>query len=423
MLSYFFHRLGPSLLSIILLLCVIGLSVVFNRTAIPVQGAERVVSSLEEPQELIEKEEPLVSSEKEEMRAVWVPYMSLDMSQTDGSYLTFQKKFDEIIALAKEKGMNALIVHVRPFSDALYPSDYFPWSHILTGSQGIHPGYDPLAYMVEATHEAGVEFHAWVNPLRIQTKETPAQLSPQNFGLKWQAIPEKLDYVLKYQGGLYYNPAYPEVRTLIADGVGEIVEKYDVDGVQFDDYFYPTQDSSFDQIAYQSYVEQTQPDGTALSQEEWRMANINAMVSQVYAKIKSINPEVVFGISPQGNISNDKKMGADVESWCSVPGYIDYICPQLYVNFENPVLPYDDAVQQWTELVTSPSVKLYFGLAVYKAGSEVDDGTWKKSSNILSRQIEEGRKAGGHGFMFYSWEYLDKEQTKEEIQNVMKILD
>ena len=84
---------------------------------------------------------------------------------------------------------------------------------------------------------------------------------------------------------------------------------------------------------------------------------------------------------------------------------------------------YKRQVQQWTELVTSPSVKRYFGLAVYKAGSEVDDGTWKKSSNILSRQIEEGRKAGGDGFMFYSWEYLDKEQTKEEIQNVMKILD
>ena len=110
-----------------------------------------------------------------EMKAVWVPYMSLDMSrEADQSEAGFQKKFDEIVAGAKEKGMNALIVQVRPFGDALYDSELFPWSSILSGTQGVDPGYDPLEYMVSASHKAGLEIHAWVNPLRIQIKNSPS---------------------------------------------------------------------------------------------------------------------------------------------------------------------------------------------------------------------------------------------------------
>lgn len=358
----------------------------------------------------------------EEMRAVWVPFMSLDMSrEEDKGEKAFQAKFDSIVSGAKECGMNALIVHVRPFGDSLYPSDYFPWSHIVGGTQGVNPGYDPLQYMVEACHKAGLEFHAWVNPLRVQTSGTPSILAENNPYNTWKNDEKKKGWIVETSSGKYYNPAYPEVRRLIADGVKEIVEKYEVDGVQFDDYFYPTEDASFDESAYSAYCETAKKNGTPLSLSEWRKANINALVSLVYSEVKSTRSTAVFGIAPQGNIQNDLKMGADVYSWCSTQGYLDYICPQLYVNFENTVLPFDTAAETWKSIVTNQNIKLYLGLAVYKAGSDADEGTWKKSSDILAKQVLLGRETDCDGFMFYSWDYLNKEETKEEVQNVIKL--
>lgn len=355
----------------------------------------------------------------DEMRAVWVPYMSLAMNaEADQSQAAFQKKFDAIVANAKSKGMNTLIVHVRPFGDALYQSDYFPWSHILTGMQGVNPGYDPLAYMVQATHKAGLKIHAWVNPLRIRTNNTPTALAQNNPYNKWQL--QKLSgRTVTLDNGIYYNPAYPEVLKLITDGVAEIVKKYDVDGVQFDDYFYPTESSIFDTGSYGAYLAEAKKSGNAMDLFEWRRANINKMVSMVYREIKSIKPGVVFGISPQGNVQNDLRMGADVVSWASTAGYVDYICPQLYVNFENPILPFDDGAKQWRQMVTAKGVQLYFGLAVYKAGSDADEGTWKKSNDILQKQVELGRQIGGGGFMFYAYDQLDAEHSREEVQNVI----
>lgn len=360
----------------------------------------------------------------DEMRAVWVPFMSLDMSkESDKSEKGFQKKFDTIVSGAKECGMNTLIVHVRPFGDALYKSSYYPWSHIVGGTQGVNPGYDPLAYMVTATHKEGMKIHAWINPLRIQIAGTPSILAEGNLYSTWRHDTTKPGWVVDYGNGKYYNPANPQVRKLIADGAKEIAQNYDVDGIQFDDYFYPTQDAAFDKIAYNSYSTGAAKKGTPLSLIEWRRGNVNALVSLVYSEVKTVKPKISFGVAPQGNVQNDMNMGADVASWCSAQGYVDYICPQLYVNFDNPVLPFDTAAQSWRKLVTNTNVKLYLGLAVYKSGSDVDSGTWKKSNNILAQQVELGRKTSCNGFMFYSWDYLNTDQTKEEVQNVMKILN
>ena len=166
-------------------------------------------------------------------------------------------------------------MHVRPFSDALYPSELYPWSHILTGTQGQDPGFDPLKFMVEYTHSLGMEFHAWINPLRVQTTETPGQLSGPIADLKADAP----YYFMEWQGALYLDPAYPYVRTLIAKGAAEIAEKYPVDGIHFDDYFYPSQDGSLDAEAYQLHVETV---SEPLELQDWRRANINAMVAEVY---------------------------------------------------------------------------------------------------------------------------------------------
>lgn len=359
----------------------------------------------------------------DEMRAVWVPYLSLNMSREDDkSEQAFLNKFNTIINNAKKCGMNTLIVQVRPFADALYPSSYFPWSHIVGGTQGVNPGYDPLADMVKISHEAGLKIHAWVNPLRIQKSNTPSILAVSNVYNTWKNDSEKSDWVISFEDGKYFNPAYNSVRKYIADGVKEIAQNYDVDGIQFDDYFYPTQDASFDQTAYQAYCESAKKTGTPMVLTDWRQANISALVSLVYQEIKSVKPTLPFGIAPQGNVQNDLAMGADVTEWCSASGYLDYICPQLYVNFENPVLPFDTAAKAWRQMVTNQNIKLYYGLAIYKVGSDADSGTWKTSSEILAKQVKYGRETSCNGFMFYSCDYLVKDQTKQEVQNVVEVL-
>jgi uncharacterized lipoprotein YddW (UPF0748 family) len=417
----------------VILACVIILAAVIATTMlVNLSKEQKSVSSSNALQ--INSESPMESaasnssavqtSASVEMRAVWVPYLSLNMSnETDKSEQAFHKKFDSIVSTAKSCGMNTLIVQVRPFGDAFYQSDYFPWSHLLTGKQGVSPGYDALKYMVEASHKAGLKIHAWVNPLRIQTSGTPSILSENNPYYKFRSDNAKSDYVLDFQNGAYYNPAYQEVRQLVADGVKEIVQKYDVDGVQFDDYFYPTQEASFDQKSYTAYCNNAKKSGTPLSLGDWRRANISALVSLVYREVKSANPKVEFGIAPQGNIENDMNMGADVYSWCASKGYVDYICPQLYYNFQNPTLPFNTAADNWKNIVKNKNIKLYFGLAIYKAGSDADSGTWKTSSTIIANQIKYGRDSKCDGFMFYSCDYLTSDQAKQEVQNVIKLLN
>lgn len=364
-------------------------------------------------------------AQETEMVAVWVPYFSLDMSgENDKSEAAFQKKFDQIVNDAKSHKINTLIVQVRPFADAFYRSTLYPWSGYLTGTQGTDPGYDPLAYMVQAAHDAGLQIHAWVNPLRVQANSVPQTMAESNPYRLWQKEDDKKDWCLTWSetDGVYMNPGIAEVRQYIADGVREIVENYDVDGIQFDDYFYPTTDSSFDAATYQTYCDGLEEGKTALSQAEWRKANISSLISLVYTTVKETKPDVVFGVSPQGNVENDEAIGADVTAWCSTTGYVDYICPQLYYNFENPYLPYDEAADQWKKLVTNGDVKLYFGLGLYKASSDADEGTWKNADDILAQQVNLGRKIGCDGFMLYSYEQLNSTTARKEVENVMKVL-
>lgn len=419
-----FRQLLPSIVAFFLLIGTISLSALLNGQA---RAAEN--GGTASPAPFSSKEESssqplgeLVSLEGE-MRAVWIPFMSLNMQDTDHSEQAFRDKFDHIVAQAKEHGMNTLVVHVRSHGDAMYPSDYYPWSHLLMGTQGQDPGFDPLQYMVEATHQAGMQFHAWLNPLRIQVNQTPAALSQDNPYTLWRndSDPGNDQWVLDYQEDKYYNPAIPQVRERIIDGVEEIVSRYAVDAIHFDDYFYPTSDASYDQGSYDAYVAQLGEGSKPLSLADWRTTNINTLISGVYSAIKAINPEVKFGISPQGNISNDIGMGADVYSWGSVSGYVDYLCPQLYVNFEHPVLPFDKMADDWCELVTNPNIDLYFGLGVYKIGTDADNGTWNNRGDILKKQVEYGREKSCGGFMLYSWDYLDIPETEAELQQMEEL--
>ena len=354
-----------------------------------------------------EEDEPLVG--------VWVPYFSL--AAPEGTQEAFEANYKEIADTAKEKGVNAMFAHVRPFSDSLYQSQYYPWSHILTGTQGQDPGFDALQFMIDYTHSLGMEFHAWLNPLRVKTKDTPGTLAESNpYVQLGQEYPE---YFMEYDGGVYLNPAYPYIRTLIADGAAEIAAGYDVDGIHFDDYFYPSEDSALDSMAYESYVQTVEQ---PLSLLEWRTANINAMVAQVYEAIKGVKPEVVFGISPQGNIRNDEAMGADVKTWAAVPGYVDYLAPQLYFSFENEALGYTEALEEWAALPRHQGLKLYAGLALYKAGTDADNGTWLGRDDIIALQAEAALEAGYQGVILYSSDYLNAQQAAKELENAMAVL-
>ncbi len=350
-------------------------------------------------------------AQDKELAGVWVPYMSLDTAEH--TQKAFEENFRGIAQEAKEMGLNALFVHVRPFCDALYPSSLFPWSHLLTGEQGNNPGFDPLAFMVDCAHGLGLEFHAWINPLRVKTAETPKALAPGNPYSTLQV--DCPYYFMEWEGGVYLDPAYPYVRSLIADGAAEIAGKYEVDGIHFDDYFYPAEDASLDGEAYALYTETVE---TPLPLLEWRRANISALVAEVYEKVKKARPQAVFGISPQGNIENDEAMGADVRAWCAAPGYVDYICPQLYYSFENEALGYAEALAQWQALPRHESLELYAGLALYKAGTDADGGTWLLSDDNIRRQIEAARASQCSGVVLYSAQYLHVEQTQAEVANL-----
>lgn len=352
-----------------------------------------------------------------EMRAVWIAFFS----ETDIT----PEKIDTMVKTSRDAGFNAIMFHVRPFGDAMYPSALFPWSHIACGTQGQAPanGFDPLAYIVAKAHENGMELHAWINPLRIQREggTTPAYLSPDNPYTVWRGDGDSVTdgYVIDYKGGKYYNPAEQKVCDLIAAGVAEIVKNYDVDGIHWDDYFYPASDDSFDDGAYyRRYLSE----GGYKSLLEWRIDNINRLVKQCRSAVKENDPDCVFGISPAGNIKNCINAGADIYEWCSKEGYVDYICPQIYWPFDSPSAPFDTLCRKWRSLVTAPGVKFYVGLALYKGGSQTaDGGRWKNSSDIIARQIQYCRSdpIGADGYMVFSYDDLFSSAAAAERENMI----
>ncbi len=355
----------------------------------------------------------------EEMRGVWVSYMELSMeNESSKTQKAFEDKFTEIVQKCRESGFNTLIVQVRPFCDALYKSSYFPWSHILTGTQGENPQYDALQIMCDICKEKNLKIHAWINPYRVSSNETPKKLSDNNLYIKNSEIGIKTD------NGIFLDPSNETAQQLICDGVKEIAEIYDVDGIQFDDYFYPTENESFDKKQYEAYIEKYGKENS-MSLDNWRMQNVNTLICKVYRTIKSVDSSVEFGISPQGNIGNNDGLYADVKSWCTCKGFADYICPQIYFSLENPALTFEDCLDSWTSLDFDENVKLYVGLGGYKAGKgEYDEKTWLLSDSILADEYDILRNNKSvKGFMLYSYSCLEDDTAKKEVNNLINALN
>ena len=372
----------------------------------------------------------------DELRGVWISFLSYNSKgYTKESFTRYiQRVFDNCV----NNKMNAVFVHVRMFSDAMYSSRYFPWSSYASGKQGRNPGFDPLDIMIKEAHSRGLKIHAWINPYRITNATMKTSYVARNsYAYKWMHSKNKSTRrnVLKHNGALYFNPARSTVRNYITNGIKEIVNNYNVDGIHFDDYFYPNLGSAykknFDYKEYRSYVKSCRRHHkTPLGIVAWRRSNVNRLVRMAYTAVKNIDSNCEFGISPAGYISNLYSKCAyysDVKKWMKTPGYIDYICPQIYWSQRNHTAPYNKICNQWASIKRLDNVKLYTGLAAYRAGISkkeaklIYDKYWAKSNSILKRQIQYGRTKGSSGFIFFSYEDFVRSSAKKEIKNAVSL--
>lgn len=295
------------------------------------------------------------------MKAVWITYIDFANILTGKTETQFRNNFKKVCQNCRDFGINTLICHQRAFGDAYYPSQYFAWSANVAGI-GKNPGYDPLKIMVEIAHSYNLSLHAYINPFRAYLDKDVSKVPSTAIFKKWYNDSSKNGkYIVKVSNRWYFNPGEPEVRELIINGIKEIINNYNVDGIHFDDYFYPTTASSFDSSSFSKY-------GSGKTLANWRKANVNAVVKGVYDAVKAKNKNIIFGISPQANINNCLNMYADVNLWGSQNGYVDYLCPQNYYNYKSESLSFSTALSQWNKLVTASNVKLMIGIAPYRIG-------------------------------------------------------
>lgn len=358
--------------------------------------------------------------------AMWFAYMDYEKILKDKTEEEFTKAITERFAKAKSIGINTLYVQVRAFCDAYYKSDIFPKAASFDETQD----FDPLDIMVKSAHSLQLSIHAWINPLRAQTDEEMQKLDSKFLIKQWYDDNTKKETLLGLVNGRWYlNPAYEEVRKFVADGTTEIVAKYQVDGIHIDDYFYPTTEETFDSSAFTET-------GNQQNLADWRRNNINSMVKEMYQSIKKINRNVLFGISPQGNInSNFNIQYADVAKWSSENGFCDYIVPQIYFGFKNENCPFESSLNDWNKLVTSNSVKLIIGLCTYKIGNEdkwagTGKDEWITDNEIVSREVSLVKSNDSfNGIAIYSYgstfepENPDaEEKLKKEKENIKNTL-
>ena len=333
-----------------------------------------------------------------EQKGIWISYLEYSSAMMNKSAKAFRSAIGEYFDNVKALSFNTVYVQVRAFGDAYYRSELFPTGDRYNGTIGAKLSYDPLEIMVEEAHSRDLSVHAWINPMRLMTDSQLKSLSDSYTIKKWYNDSDKCGkYIVKSDGRWYLNPAYPEVEKLISDGISEIVSGYDVDGIQIDDYFYPTTAASFDSAAYKA-------SGTSKSLSSWRTDNINDMVKRMNKTVHSANPSVLFGISPQGSVDNNyDTLYADVKTWCRSTDYCDYILPQVYFGFDNAALPYSDTIALWSSMTSSGNVKLVIGLAGYKIGAADayaganGKNEWINNSDMIARQMKAAKKLGNYG--------------------------
>ena len=348
-----------------------------------------------------------------EWRAVWVSYLEwarMDFSSEE----TFRAGAAQLLDNCAGLGLNTILAQVRPFGDALYRSNLYPWSHLCTGVQGQDPGFDPLDVLLQEAHTRGISVEAWVNPYRLRSSAAmPPNLADSNLA---NTHPE---WVCTVDEGLYLNPAEPAAADYVVQGVAELVQNYAVDGIHFDDYFYPTTDESIDAAQFAA--------SGAGNLAAWRRENVTALVRAVHDTVKAADPTLRFGISPQGNPDNDENQQySDVTGWLASGGgdaVVDYLCPQVYwgqgfaLHNGSTRFAFENIVPAWLAYPRAADVALYFGLGAYRVG--VGDGGSNENSlsgwstgRALADQVAFLREQGAGGWALYRYGSLfGPEQT------------
>lgn len=379
-------------------------------------GGSPLFSMLPPAAEVGVPELALLESE-DEMRGLWIATVNnINFPSKQGlSKKALQKELSDIVAFAFENGFNTILFQARPAADALYRSDIFPASKFVSGSAGKEAdgGLDCLEYILNEAHKKGIKVHAWVNPLRVTSgnktypqtdilalpKDSPAAKNPE--------------WVKAYADGkLYFDAGIPAVRELVAAGVREICENYDVDGIVFDDYFYPypTDGEKFDDAdTFAKYGSEYK------SLADFRRDSVNKLVKASHDAVKAVDKRIAFGVSPFGiwqNAKGDnggsatKGLSAYDEIYCDAlawvrGGYVDYIAPQLYWTFETSAAPYATLAEWWSRALDGSGVTLYINHGVYRyADGGMGDGE-------LKRQVEYARDLYSYrGSMYYGYAAL-----------------
>lgn len=364
---------------------------------------------------------------KHEFRGVWVATVSnIDWPSKPG--LTTQEQKDEVVAILnmhEKNRMNAIIMQIRPASDAFYPSELEPWSKYLTGTPGKAPSpfYDPLKFWIEECHKRSMEFHAWLNPFRVVLNASEP-LASSHVAFKHP------EWIVNYGDKLYFDPGIPQVREFVVKVVEDIVSRYDVDAIHFDDYFYPypLKEDFPDENSFAVYNR-----GFLNSQKaDWRRSNVDLTIQMLSERIKKTKPWVKFGISPFGvwrNKSDDPTgsetsagttnydhLYADILKWLK-NGWIDYCLPQLYWQIGHPTVDFYTLAKWWAGHAFGRA--MYIGHAVYKLEANSQVPEWRDKDQ-LARQIEITRGIPEiDGSAFYSSIHFKRNLLgfREDLQN------
>ncbi|MEU8714531.1 glycoside hydrolase family 10 protein [Streptomyces sp. NPDC001414] len=343
-----------------------------------------------------------------EMRGMWLATVSNRdwPSRTGLSASAQRKELTTLLDKAVDYRLNTVMFQVRPTADAFWPSAHEPWSRYLTGTQGKNPGWDPLGVAVEEAHARGLSLHAWFNPYRIATDTDTGKLVASHPARKHP------DWVVRHGGKLYYNPGIPAVRAFVVEAILDAVAKYPVDGVHFDDYFYPYP------VAGQTFDDDDAFDahgGDFSSRAAWRRDNIDKLVTETAAGVRKLRPGTLFGVSPfavwrnatTDSRGSDTKAGvetyddlyADTRKWVQ-KNWIDYIVPQVYWQIGNAAADYAKVVDWWAGVAKGSGTRLYIGEALYRAGGKGEPSAWQNPAE-LSRHLTlaaQYPQVGGHVF-------------------------
>ena len=356
----------------------------------------------------------------EETRGVWIASVyNIDFpSKPDLPADELKSEIDDIINTSLELGLNTLFFQVHPCSDCLYKSELFPVSVFLSTKHVLY--FDPLEYMISSCHDKGISLYAWINPLRV-TAYASDNKDDAVSSLNKEKGPGSTPGLLVFHsdGKLYYDPGYPEVADMVSDCIFEIISQYNVDGVVFDDYFYPYPvdgKTIDDSLSYEN-------NSNGESIEDWRRNNINTIIEKSYKTIKDYDPAIKFGVAPFGiwKNGNGGESGSEtngLESFSTLycdtikwieEGYVDFISPQLYWSFDDPLAPYGTLYKWWDNATEGSGVELIPSLGAYNYGN-----SWKDPEGIMTEQVETARKtAVFRGVIYYGYS-----QFKENTHNI-----